>query len=275
MELQRLGMDIVGGCNLKCVGCPNSTLDRPIRFTTFDDFKIFLHNIDVSHVCFFKLYNFGESFLHPEIGKMISIIPKQKWSVKHIELSTNGQIIDEKKITDVLSNKRVTRFGISCDGNCSAEQYEQLRVGAKWDKLMTFMDMCSRIHSDVKSKAKIYLKIICTGNKPEWERLAKKHKFSIEWLNWRRPPDSIKYINVEKRKLHKPCHYVLSTRTRCFVGWEGSVVPCCCHPKAAVFGNLRTKKFSSIYNGAKRKRFIASMKRGRLSHPVCGNCEIK
>jgi len=275
MKLQRLGMDIVGGCNLKCVGCPNSTLDRKIRFTELDDFSKILNNIDVSHVEFFKLYNFGESFLHPDIGKFLAIIPKQKWSVKHIELSTNGQIVDEEKIRSVLSNKRVTRFGISADGDCTPEEYERLRSGAKWEKLINFMEMSSRIHIDCGSTAKMFLKIICTGNKKEWKVLAGKYGFSIEWLDWRRPPEAKMFEGQQKRSLHKVCKYVKSTKIRCFVGWDGLVVPCCCHPRAAVLGNLLKERFTDIYHGSKRKAFIRTMRRNRPTMKICGNCEIK
>ena len=77
--------------------------------------------------------------MHPNLDEILEQIPKQKWSAKHIEISTNGQIIDEAKLVSVFSNRKITRFGVSADGNCTPEEYEKLRVGAKWDKLVNFL----------------------------------------------------------------------------------------------------------------------------------------
>ena len=40
-----------------------------------------------------------------------------------------------------------------------------------------------------------------------------------------------------------------------YVDADGTVVPCCMHPQAGVFGNLRTHKFSEILNGEGRRQF--------------------
>lgn len=82
MTLQRLGIDVVGGCNLKCVGCPNSTLSRKIQFTSPADLNKYLSNVNVKRIEFLKLYNFGEIFLHPYLKEILNQIINQKWKVK-------------------------------------------------------------------------------------------------------------------------------------------------------------------------------------------------
>lgn len=275
MILQRLGIDVVGGCQLKCVGCPNSTLDRKIRFTSPEDFNRYLSHVNVSRIEFLKLYNFGEITLHPNLRGIFAQIRRQKWIAKHVEVSTNGQIVDGEKLEAIFSSRLVTRFGVSCDGEGSPEEYEELRYGAKWSKFIDFLVLAKKMQEEHSPKTKMFLKIICTGNKSKWESLARGFGYAIQWSVWAKPPDAIRFLDADIRKVLGVCSHVRSTRVRCYVDWDGSVVPCCCHPKAAVFGSLKTQKFTDIYIGSKRKAFIRKLKRDRTAYHACGRCEVK
>lgn len=275
MRLQRLGIDIVSGCNLLCVGCPNSTIKRKLEFTTPEDFNTILSNIDVKHIENLKLYNFGETFLHHQLDEMLDIIKKQKWSTKHVEMSTNGQILDQDQIISVFKSLMVTRFGISADGNCTSEVYEILRPGAKWNNLIEFLGFIDKYRDDYISNSKCFLKVLCTGNKMKWKELARDFCLDIQWRKWRKAPDSVKYKDAKLKVPNHSCKHVESSRVRCYVDWNGDVVPCCNHPKAAVFGNLKEQNFSDIYHGKKRKDFINLLNKNRKRHPICGRCEVK
>jgi radical SAM protein with 4Fe4S-binding SPASM domain len=275
LKLQRLGIDIVGGCNLKCIGCPNSILERKIQFTSVDNFNLYLSNINVKHIEFLKLYNFGESLLHPDLKNILAQIPKQKWKVRHVEISTNGQIVNRDKLEALFSSRLITRFGVSCDGNCTPEEYVKLRPGGKWEKLIEFLKLAQEIRRQYKSSAEMFLKILCTGNKNKWNKMAKELGYDIQWRKWRAAPDSIKYKDEDVKVPNHVCKHVKSTRVRCYVDWDGDVIPCCNHPKAFVFGNLRNQKYTEIYKGALRKRIIIAMNHRRNIMPICGRCEIK
>jgi len=56
--------DIVHGCQLRCVGCPNSTLEPKIHRIPVEDFALCLGNIDVERIHTLRLYNYGEPLLH-------------------------------------------------------------------------------------------------------------------------------------------------------------------------------------------------------------------
>jgi len=45
--LRKVHFDIVDGCNLKCVGCPNSTMTKKVRRIDEQTFEACLQNIDV------------------------------------------------------------------------------------------------------------------------------------------------------------------------------------------------------------------------------------
>lgn len=56
--------DIVNGCQLTCIGCPNSTLQPKVSRISLEDFGRFLGNIDVKAIQLFRLFNYGEPLLH-------------------------------------------------------------------------------------------------------------------------------------------------------------------------------------------------------------------
>ena len=59
-----------------------------------------------------------------------------------------------------------------------------------------------------------------------------------------------------------------------YVDADGTVVPCCYHPRAGVLGNLKTQKYSEILNGAGRQAMKRMMQENRAAMPVCGCCEV-
>ena len=71
------------------------------------------------------------------------------------------------------------------------------------------------------------------------------------------------------------CRHVKSTRMRCYVDWNGDVVPCCNHPSAHNFGSLKYKKFTDIYDGFTRHQFIKILDKNRNLIKPCGKCDVK
>ena len=59
-----------------------------------------------------------------------------------------------------------------------------------------------------------------------------------------------------------------------YVDYDGTVVPCCMHPQAGTFGNLKTHRYSQILAGQARAAFIRQMEVDRASMSVCGSCEM-
>jgi radical SAM protein with 4Fe4S-binding SPASM domain len=59
-----------------------------------------------------------------------------------------------------------------------------------------------------------------------------------------------------------------------YVDSDGTVVACCMHPQAGVFGNLKSQRYSEILNGPARSVLKKAMQRNRAAMPVCGCCEV-
>ena len=67
-------LDIVHGCQLRCVGCPNSTLLPKVSEVSEADFVAILRNIDVQRIHLLRLFNFGEPLLHRRLS---ALLPQQ------------------------------------------------------------------------------------------------------------------------------------------------------------------------------------------------------
>jgi len=63
-----------------------------------------------------------------------------------------------------------------------------------------------------------------------------------------------------------------SGATHIYIDSEGNVVPCCCHPGAAILGNLQHRRLSEILIGDKRKTFLAALAVRDPSLQVCSTC---
>ena len=111
--------DIVHGCQLRCVGCPNSTLEPKIKRIEVADFARCLGNIDVERIHTLRLFNFGEPLLHKHLAAIVAEIPKQRWRASVVEISTNAQWVDWDDFAAMLKLEVVNRLVVSCDGDAS------------------------------------------------------------------------------------------------------------------------------------------------------------
>lgn len=132
--------DIVGSCQLRCVGCPNSTILNSVTRIKPALFAQCLRNIDVRKVLTFRLFNFGEPLLHDDLPAIFDVLQTEPpFAIKRLELSTNAQFVRWDQFEEVLSRRLLTRLVVSCDGDGTAASYERMRPPAKWRNLLEFL----------------------------------------------------------------------------------------------------------------------------------------
>ena len=68
-------------------------------------------------------------------------------------------------------------------------------------------------------------------------------------------------------------HRYFGELNQLYIDWDGTVVPCCVHPKAGELGSLRDTPYSLLVNSQQRQAFLSEMERDRASMSVCGQCE--
>lgn len=273
MKIHKLGFDVVHGCQLRCVGCPNSTLQPKIYWLTPEFFGRCLNNLDVKHISQFRLFVYGEAMLHPELPEVIAQIPRQRFTTGRIEISTNAQCKITQTLEAIIRQGIVTHFWISCDGDATQERYEQLRPPSKWETFLRWLRTVKELRDTYNPKLKLMTHTICT--KPEyqkrWKKLLKPFGFEPRFRYMRKDPQSL-YASTKKIKMARgACSFV--TKSYFYVDADGTVIPCCVHPRAYVLGNLSTQTYSEIC-GTTRKWFARKLAIDRKNIPICNQCEI-
>ncbi len=267
--------DIVQGCQLRCVGCPNSILLPKIDHITAADFAACLRNVDVRRVKVMRLFNFGEPFLHPDLGGILAAIPQQSWRVDRIEVSTNAMILDEAKLRVVLGSGVVTHLYVSCDGDGTPAEFERLRPPGKWDKLIRFLDAAARIRRELGSPVVLRTRSVCPteAGRARWRGVLEPLGWEPEFRDWIPLPDTKEQpwdrpVNVTNRVCW-PMDGV-----NLFVNAQAQVIPCCSYPDFEPLGDLRTQAFSAIHRGQLRREFRRALKANRVGDRICGQCEV-
>ena len=275
--LQHIHFDIVGGCQLKCVGCPNSMLDTSIEFIDVKDFETCLSNIDATQVDNFRLFNYGEPLLYPRLDKIGEAILKVKhFEIKNLELSTNSQRVRWDNLKKFLNLNILNTMVISCDGDGTAESYEKLRPPAKWNRLISFFDKVSEIKEKHQLDFKIITRTIVENDQhaKKWREVLSPYPIEPEFREWIALPGESK--NMTQKELSPgtgSCFFVSST-DKLYANHRGDVVPCCAHPGAGYLGSLLTQKYSQIIESNERSKFIQLLENKRSSMPICRTCEF-
>jgi radical SAM protein with 4Fe4S-binding SPASM domain len=280
--------DIVHGCQLRCVGCPNSTLEPKIQRIAVDDFARCLANIDVERIHTLRLFNYGEPLLHRQLASVVAEIPKQRWKASIVEISTNAQWVDWKEFEEMLKLEVVTKLCVSCDGDGSPEDYERLRPPSKWEKLIEFLERAAYLRDRWAPAMQLWTRTIVRTQKDvlRWEETLKPRGWTPEFRRWMALPESAE--NMTGRVITAPKgHCVFLSEPKEFyahpwfgeinllyVDADGTVVPCCMHPQASSLGNLNTQKYSEILAGQARREFKAELSKNRAKMSICGTCDV-
>jgi radical SAM protein with 4Fe4S-binding SPASM domain len=277
VTLNNVHFDIVGSCQLQCVGCPNSTiLDKVTRI----DPKVFatcIGNIDVAHVGIFRLFNYGEPLLHddlPAIFEVLATVPS--FSIGSFELSTNAQSARWEQIEEVFRRQMINRLVVSCDGDGTPDSYERYRPPAKWERLIDFLakarERRDRLCPDMRLVTR---SVVFSPNDMErWKQVLEPFGFEPEFRQWKNLVGGAENHSGRPIQIGHDICLFMETKNQLYVGWDGTVVPCCAHPRAGELGSLRTTSLSKILAGVKRAEFINRLQNERFKMKICGMCEF-
>ena len=271
MRLSVAHVEVVHGCQLRCVGCINSITKPKIVPTSLEDVRRIFSNIDcVESVALLRLFNYGEPILHPELPAVIEIartVPN--WKVGCLELSTNGQFKNRSRLSDIIRTRGVDTLIVSCDGNGTPEDYEKLRPPGKWTTLMSFMTDAAELRDEFAPKmALIARSCVKRGSDMRRWREALPKGWVPEFRGWMALPDAPNVTGLRFKQGKGSCYFVQGDQL--YVDSDGMVIPCCAHPRAAELGSLMDTPLSEIW--PEQAVFSKSLEERREG--VCARCEF-
>ncbi len=264
--------EVVQGCQLRCIGCPISTLTPKVRFMDVDRFEAALKNVGgvkVIHKLALTIY--GEPLLHPDVAGLLTAVGRRKWDIWDVEITTNGQKIDRAQLAEMMATKVLGRLVISADGDGTPESYERVRPPARWSKLMEFI----KVAAELRDKHQPSLKLVARSIVPTKEACAKWVSL-LEPLGW--DSEFRVYYPMPKstRSVEDPpvpgkglCHYV--QRRHLYVDVDLRVVPCGTTIGVPGWGDLSTTSLRDIRSGDARRDFVRALATDRAGL-ICAEC---
>jgi MoaA/NifB/PqqE/SkfB family radical SAM enzyme len=275
-KIQTLGVDVVHGCQLRCIGCPNSSLKPDIRHMPPADFAACLGNLDVRAVKLFRLFNYGEPMLHPDLPGLLVIIPRQRYRIRQVEISTNAQVHRFDMLAEVFKTGVLDTLVVSCDGDGTPGEYERLRPPARWDRLLQFLARSRELRDAYSPATRLMTRTICETpqGRRRWSDVLGPLGYVPEFRGWLYLSDAVGAPCGPPLPAENGMCVFLQQRTL-FVDYDGTVVTCCCHPRAGMLGNLKESTYSQILAGPLRRRFLHRLETNRKAMPICGTCGIR
>jgi radical SAM protein with 4Fe4S-binding SPASM domain len=281
-------LDIVHGCQLRCVGCPNSTLLPKVSEVSEADFVAILGNIDVQRIHLLRLFNFGEPLLHRRLSALLPHIRRQAWQVEEVELSTNAQKVYWDDFEQALATGALTRIVVSCDGDGTPGEYERLRPPSKWSKLLEFLQRTRELRDRLSPHTELCTTTICEDaeSRARWSQVLEPLGWTPRFRRWMLLPESKDNMTGRDAQAGQGvCLFMADPSeftdhpwdgqiNQLYADADGTVVPCCVHPQAAVLGNLREQTYNQVLASAARAGFVEQLRSDRAAMKVCGACEV-
>ncbi len=272
----RLWIEPTNWCNLKCVMCPNKTLEPAEK--GYMEFGVFAKVIDEASA-FVQEINFthrGESLLHPEFFRMVRYAHDAGIVTK---FHTNGTVLDEEK-SRLLLGCGLDQFTFSFDGYDKAT-YESIRVNGVFERTLgnirRFLELKKEagagtprtilelidfpgVYRDVPPETRRAFLRGFAGLPLDQVRIKELHNWAGE------------VGEAPRGRTYSPCTFLWASLV---VFWDGRVCPCTQDFHGVLdAGNVRDATLAEIWNGP----FLVAMRERAARGDVaglepCGKCD--
>ena len=259
-----LEIELTNHCNMSCVHCHRSDMDRKLGYMEMSVFRKLIDEISTFPVAFLRIVGQGESALHPQFHEMMRYAAGK--SIK-IELTTNGALFDKYSFEEILKWD-IDIIGISMDG-LDKHGYQEIRKGGDYDKLEKNINNFFLF----KNSLKLDYPLVCVRNVifPE-----NTHQQIIEFKNkWLTSSDLITFNTLQK--YDKSVNSGISDYKRCreiffdaHIRYDGSVLLCqhqFLFGENEILGNLKDSSLRKIW-GSERLVEMRRRHRDKRFSPV-------
>ena len=294
-QISYLVIETNSSCNLKCVSCNRESLKskglRAEKYLNLEEFKQRLHKFKNCKVDTIKLEGISEPMLHKEFHLMAQEL-RSCFESAFVIIATNCQYqLTKTRFLETLAY--VDMVYLSIDG--VATNYERLRLGARWDRLIQFLDdVNSHVEEEVRRK-KLFINFTLTSeNIDDLKEIYKlKEKYSLAGVrinlaqNWNE--DQVNTNNFDREFINKAKEYKEDIKGvagwdyhNCFWPYEGIVVDvfgdvrqCLINTSQQALCNIDVDDIREFYNNS--NHYINTREMLSQDRPTknCENCDYK
>jgi len=289
MKLTYAYIETTSYCNLKCIFCNREDVIEGLTHMSLHDFEHILTQIKDQPIAEAKLMGMGEPFMHPQFDVICKRF-KETFPACNVISATNAQLKFNSTFKDAVTNLDVCY--ISIDGN--KENYERIRLGSKWEKLLNFLEQLKEFKSSVKCQFPINY-TICPDNVYDIAAMFElKDKYNLDDVrlnfvqNWSEQEsdtqlngftqEQIAYLKQYKKYFKGKSEWNYSDcfwpRSGLYLTAHGKMKVCCMNTSAEPIGSALTQPIRLLRSS---KRFN-NIKRGcetNLPTQHCDKCSYK
>ncbi|MFT7618279.1 MAG: MoaA/NifB/PqqE/SkfB family radical SAM enzyme [Planctomycetota bacterium] len=284
-----LGVEVTNHCNLRCPMCPRETADRGHDNMSWELYTKIADETAKHDRVLFLPQGFGESFIHPQFGKMLDYA--HDVGVDLTMVVSNGTYLNTQNI-HALIDAQVPFLNISLDGT-NKEVFEKIRVNADYDKVVENVKELFRLRKERGSELPyIILRMI----KME-ETIDDVENFQNMWEPWLEEHDEVAFSSyqtwnnsVENKSVDQPvglkeleliegaggqkppCRMIYKTMQ---VYHDGSTTLCCYDYNCEMnVGNANENTVEELWTGEKAEHYRHLHEEGLIDEiSICKGCQ--
>jgi len=244
-----LSIEFTNHCNLACTYCSSPLKLRPKGFMQPATFQRLLEQIGESNIGWLQIVGNGESTLHRSFPEWVRQLAA---ATKFVELTTNLQRMNEKILLSILEAP-VNVVHVSVDGS-SKEEYERMRVGGKFERLLMNLMELKRLKKATRSPTLVDVRVLLLPSQRENEA-----RILDFWRDYADVVSKQYVVNFDQATEGYTSNYRPNARcTLPFkildVNWDGNV-PLCAYsrmqtgiPQGLSLGNISEKTLVEMWH---------------------------
>ena len=268
-------------CNLDCVMCPRTEMNRSTGNMDFDLFKEIIDQVAPT-VDFLYLHLFGEPLLNKHILEMIAYGGEKGLK---IGLSTNITLLDKDVSQAILAGK-LSFLILACDGY-DEESFRNRRKGVDFAVVLrnmeSFRDIRRQAGGDGPRTVVQTIKFPDMSEDYEeqykkfWEGFGADNVCVKRMQNWAHQSEKVNAYSLESD------HPLDDSRDVCVepwrglaIYWDGRVVPCCNdYSGKEILGDLKRQTIAEVWNSERYADFRKMHASGnRKDSALCRKCDF-
>ncbi len=273
----RIWLEPTNACNLRCIMCPNGQDYNALKRGMME-WELFIHLLEqIKEFAYdINLFHRGESLLHPRFIDMVKLTAEAGLRPR---LHTNATILD-RNYSRQLIKSGLDFISFSFDGY-DREMYEKIRVGAKFDEVLSniigFLEEKKALGSEKPYAVLEVMEVIKKDEKGlRREREEFKARFKglpLDKFIIRRIHNWAGLYGGPPRGNYVPCTFPYYSMT---IFYDGKVPAC---PQdffgEIIIGDATRQPLLDIWNGKEMQSLRLSFKHEENpKHPRCQKCDM-
>jgi MoaA/NifB/PqqE/SkfB family radical SAM enzyme len=290
LKLQRIVMEVFGGCNYTCQMCPQSNPGRGKNFTRkmpLDEFEKILDKIVPKYGSpVINLEGSGEPTMAKDLDKYIVAVKKRGLKCY---MYCNGARLNGKFMKNVIdAGIDFIRFSVI---GYNKEKYKKFMDVDNFELILSNIREIKKYIEQAKSQCRIATYHLITNNEEldfeveEYKKNIINNLDTIGYIwkmhNWSGNYDNLNpRIKTERRTCGRPFAPELTVRAGGDQGRTGAVVPCCQtlgppNEAKSILGHLDKDTFEEVYFGKKYQDLrLAHENKNFDDIEYCKNCDF-